>query len=271
MVSRRRSSLARAVVAAASLVAGGGCSFPEEPIDPGKRQLVVHAVLDPARRVQTIEVDRTHGGRNAFEGVQGAIVSLTTPDGVEMRATSESGTSEYRIDLDTHGATLVPGATYTLRVRTATDEVTGTTTIPGSPVVTEEPTPYPFTRATDTLRLSWAAVPGAETYEVEIGTVFRFPGFKGVMEEFRTTTYRKFTDRPELALAGTAKASPDGDDVFERSQESYVIVMAVDPNYYAYYRVIADPFAGVAPTRLTGGLGVFGSVVPVVWRRLDVR
>jgi hypothetical protein len=32
-----------------------------------------------------------------------------------------------------------------------------------------------------------------------------------------------------------------------------------------------DPFAGAPATRLSGGLGVFGSVVPILQRRLFIE
>jgi hypothetical protein len=49
------------------------------------------------------------------------------------------------------------------------------------------------------------------------------------------------------------------------------MVAAVDTNYYQYYRVPGDPFTPAVPSRLTGGLGVFGSVVPVYAKRFSVR
>lgn len=47
-------------------------------------------------------------------------------------------------------------------------------------------------------------------------------------------------------------------------------VAAVDSNYYDY-RVLSDPFVRAPPSRLQGGLGVFGSLVPVTVRTLRVQ
>ena len=59
--------------------------------------------------------------------------------------------------------------------------------------------------------------------------------------------------------------------MFEPGSQTTVLVSAVDINYYQYYRVLSDPLSAAAPSHLTGALGVFGSVVPIVARRLDVK
>jgi hypothetical protein len=178
--------------------------------------------------------------------------------------------SAYRFDLQSAGVSLVPGGSYQLRVATRGGEViTGTTTIPSA-----IPAPVPalalFHRLRDTVRLSWAAVGGADGYEAQVwneGTVTVF-GENYASYDLRTLRYAAFLDT-SLTLAGTARHFDD--DIFFVDNTAMVVVYAVDANYYAYYRGVGDLFAGAVPSRLTGGLGVFGAVVPVAQRRLAVR
>ena len=172
----------------------------------------------------------------------------------------------YRISLDAYGVTLVPGATYTLHVHMpAGDDATGTTTIPQASAVAL-PTAEPFDRLRDTLRLSWPAVPGAESYEIQVlRDSTRVPtGSQPIVK------YDAFTTRA-LTFAGTAHPQFDDGAMFESRSQTTVLVSAVDINYYQYYRVLSDPLSAAAPSHLTGALGVFGSVVPIVARRLDVK
>jgi hypothetical protein len=254
----------------------------EEPIPPGETFVVVHAVLDPSKSVQVVNLEMTEGAKVSQTYLDRADVKLTLPDGRVLTARQDSvrdstgkflGTlPDYRIDLATAGATLVQGGTYKLRVATqAGDVVTGETTIPSAAPVTPSAATN-FFRLVDTLRLSWSAVPGARTFEVQVWSKEVFD-YCGSFCTFAHLQYTSFRDS-SIALAGTAKYFDD--DVFPRAQtssgtHSYVYVLAVDDNYYAYYRQLGDPFRGAAPTRLEGGIGVFGSVVPVIQRELIVK
>ena len=73
-----------------------------------------------------------------------------------------------------------------------------------------------------------------------------------------------------MTIAGTARTLDD-DPVFASGFRAVVVVSAVDDNYYTYFRTTVDPFAGAPPSKLTGALGVFGSIAPVVIRQYDVR
>jgi hypothetical protein len=81
--------------------------------------------------------------------------------------------------------------------------------------------------------------------------------------------YRFFADT-SVALAGTALTIA-GDMVFPPGDDVDIIVNAVDANYYDYYRAQSDPFAGPPPAHLTGAVGVFGSIAPVLFGKLKVR
>jgi hypothetical protein len=150
---------------------------------------------------------------------------------------------------------VTPGGTYTLRIQTpAAEEVTGSTTMPGPVAITLDTTRI-FFRRRDTLRLSWPHVPGAASYEV----IIRMPFGE----------YRTFADT-SFEMAGTA-LSIAGDEIFSAGQDAEVLVSAVDANYYDYYRSQSDPFAGAAPSHLSGAVGVFGSIAPIYATQLRIR
>ena len=258
----------------ALVIAAGACTFPEQPLPPGERQVVVHAILDPSQRYQLVNLSMTDGTVQGPDDVFGADVRITTPDGTELTARQDTIRDQngkfvytrplYRIDLQTLGVALQPGGTYQLRVQTAAgDVITGETTIP-----TADPAPLPapvsFVRQRDTLRLSWPPVAGARTYEAQVWTVQS-------NYYFARLEYTAFFDST-LTLAGTAKTWNDN-DVFPANQSATVrvTVYAVDDNYYQYYRLLGDPYIGAAPSRLQGGVGVFGAVVPVAQRQLTIK
>lgn len=265
-------------------IALGACTFPEQPLPPGARAYVVHAILDPSQRYQVIHLSITDGSDLGPRELDDADVSISTPDGTRLVARQDSSRDStgkaiaplqtYRIDLQATGASLTPGQTYTLRVVIGnSDPITGATTIPGAtPVPMNEP--ENFIKSRDTLRLSWNKAAGARTYEVQVWSVQTYTYYSTYT--YTDLRYSAFADT-SVTLAGTAKTWTD-DDIFPWSYpDSYskassrVQVFAVDDNYYEYYRLLGDPFIGAAPSRLHGGLGVFGSVVPVVQRQLTIK
>jgi hypothetical protein len=247
----------------------------EEPLpDPG-RQLLVHAILDPAAQNQIITLDWSGAGHRG--PIDSATVTITTPDGRVLQATNDVMERQfdrdhrrhgfYRIDLRSAGASLVPGGSYSLRVRTPDGtEASGTTTIPqASPVADDSTNVIVLNRSRDTVRARWPRVAGAKSYHVLVRN------YSAAVADgaFQFTTYSVFADT-SISLAGTAR-SFESDDVFEPRHIAIVTVCAVDDNYYTYYHSTIDPFAGAPPSRLTGAIGVFGAIVPVFIQRYDVR
>lgn len=259
-------------VLAALLLAG--CTNLEDPAPSQQTRLVVHGMLDTQAGDQTVLIYRARTGRpNLVEGsgvsddepVSDAQVSLTGPDGFTSpadRLLTSSGDccvpGRYLFATGPGGRRLKPGDSYTLRIRTPTgEEVTGTTTLPQGPTSLAVESVHTFLRHFDTLRLSWPRVAGAASYEV----IIRQPRFGG--------EYRAFTDT-SFTLAGNALTIA-GDEIFVRGEDAEVFVSAVDVNYYDYYRSQSDPFAGAAPSHLTGAVGVFGSIAPIFHTLLLVR
>jgi hypothetical protein len=251
---RTRKGLALIVGAALA----SGC-FSQLPLEGGSSTIVVSAVLDALHDEQIVAVQRTYGGAPAPYPVDSATVTITGPDGVVMTgvevADSTIGKS-YRVTLSAFHEQLVPGATYRLSVTLATGEqVTGTTTIPVAAPASPPADTLQFSSSTDTLRLSWPAVPGAASYEVRVQST------AGVYALFADTS---------AALPGTL-SSLEGKAVFAPGLVHQVTVTAVDASYYRYYRTNSDEFTGAAVLgNLTGAQGVFGSIVVVGWQSLRV-
>ena len=261
-----------ALIALSGMVA---CTVPEEPLPPGDARIVVHAILDPSRSAQVVELRATDGSPLKSADLDSAVVVITLPDGTDLVAKQDADTTDpyydfyelveatYRIDLQAAGVQLVPGETYALRITARNgDIITGTTTIP-----TANPSALAgqgsFDRDRDTLQLSWDAVGGARAYELQVWRTFT-QYYSG-----RYLTYSAFVS-DSVRLAGTARSAQE-DEVFMQGSQASVFLFAVDANYYEYYRVVGDPYVGAAPSRLQGGLGLFGSIVPIVRRELLIQ
>ena len=234
----------------------------------------MHAILDAGRPEQIFRLTRDLAGARATHdstylndneaAVFGATVAIVAPNGLAMIAHADTVKGQYRLALADYGATLVPGEQYRLDIHTLQGEtITGTTTIPmATPVTTSSPVEQ-FNMRTDTLRLAWPRVAGARSYEVRIQRDVAFD----------TSTYSVFADST-LRIAGLAESITNGDRIFAFDPRfgvhNDVMVAAVDSNYYDYYRIFNDPFLGAPPSRLAGAVGVFGSMVSIVRRTLNV-
>lgn len=239
------------------------CSNLDQPTPSTTPQIVVHGVLDSGSPQQRILLTRARTGSQTTQGgvvignsepIRGAVVTILAPDGTTMLGYElASGTYVF----SPAQSRLLPGGTYSLYVRTTLGEVvTGTTTIPSAPAVPATIPRHVFFSQRDTLLLSWPAIPNARGYEV-------------VLQSHNYPDYRRFTDS-SIVIPGTA-LSIAGDPVFPHGGSVDVVAIAVDANYYDYYRSQSDPFAGAAPSHLIGGVGVFGSIGTVLTTELVVR
>jgi hypothetical protein len=257
-------------VVAAVICASAGC-VQEEIIQPHADAVLVHAVLDMDARDQFVIVQSTTGALDGQRAVSGATVTITAPDGRvlvadEIRDTVRSAPFDpppisplYRISLDRFGVTLVGGGTYRLKVvLPGAREVSGVTTLPAfPPVKTVTTTPQVFVAARDTLTLAWPRVTNAHSYEINVSTSSQ-------------VTFSMFTDT-SVALT-RASLGDNGARPFWSGQQQQVVVNAVDVNYYDYYRRSSDLITGSGVVNhLEGATGVFGSIVRVSSRVLDVR
>jgi hypothetical protein len=218
----------------------------------GARVTVIAADGSAATAIES-RVVRAGTATPAGTGVYQFLNVAVEPTGGATRPPGFGPTNEVRV---------VRGQRYRLRVELPDGRVTtGETRVPGDPT-----TPDPghvaltFNRDVDTLRLRWPAVPGARTYALRIespyGAFFLFVDSTSV--DLSGELRNLFADRlPRVFLAGFTQN---------------VYVAAVDTNYFDYYRSSNNPFTGSGIiNRLTGGVGLFGSYVPVLSRALFVR
>jgi hypothetical protein len=231
----------------------------------------VQCVLDAGAGEQFVRVEWTVPTFSPTPQVSGATVTIVTPEGFSANAFEETDTLFgegrpggvlYRFGLP--GTGLVPGGTYTLHVRTPTgEEASGTTTIP---LVSTAEVPLEtfrfFDRERDTVRLAWPRVAGVRSYQVAVRSRDQQGG--NFEDFFILSTFRQFVDT-SVTIAGTARTF-ENDAVFPIGAIVNIVVVAVDANYYEYFHPTVDPFAGAPPGKLTGAIGVFGSIAPVMRR-----
>jgi hypothetical protein len=253
------------VVATAS-----ACELDKTAIPRTEPVLAVHGVLSVSAPTQVVLLERTRAGLvdlvapsfeledpiGSDEGIAetGALVTLRAPDGSVIVATEDAATNAgkgqgvYRFFLA--GSSLQRNATYRLSVVTATGELLSAETSVPDGAAAMTPTLGTLDRTSDTLQLSWPASPSARSYFVRIETPFGPRSF--------------FTDSTHVRLPGSLR-NADVEElphVFFPGFMQPVTVSAVDSNYYDWYRTHNDPLTGEGLIdRVTGGLGVFGSLV----------
>jgi hypothetical protein len=197
-------------------------------------------------------------------------VRLQYPDGHERGFNLESGGTRprYRTPVaSTAQDELQPCQTYELHVVQGPDVVAGSTTVPCAQQSAVTMPSRAFSRARDTLRLSWPRVPGAKAYYIAVQNRFTNdpidPGFGTFFSTFADTG---------IAWPGNMRAvdDDDSDAIFLTGANTTIIVYAADDNFYTYYHAQIDPFAGAPPSRLEGAIGVFGSIVPIMRQGLTV-
>lgn len=210
---------------------------------------------------QLVKLDWVGGEPGQLPSLRDVTVTIATSDQLwtgrfEAPVAGSPTAVIYRIPLLGGVPILQPGGEYTLRIKTPTVEASGTTTVPRyaalPPAVTE--VSAAFDRERDTLRLAWPAVPLARRYQVDVYSESKSRG--GLSDP-----YTVFTDT-SVTIPGTIRTL-DNEPVFRAGANAWVVVNAIDDNYYTYYHPIVDPFAGAPQSRIQGAIGVFGSIVPV--------
>ncbi len=268
----------------------GGCELAELTVPVPTGGLVVHAVLNPDADEQVVLLEALLTGRVAVddsskldpldpivskggEPVSGATVRLLA-DGDTLGAMAtetrvvrggvDRGTGRYAVPRER--LEIRPGARYRLHIRTADGrEVTGETRVPGplpglAPGSGSVAQPVTLDRGTDTLRLDWSPVPGAQTYAIRVDTP-RGPWFL-------------FSDSTRFRLAGSLRNFFVGGvpSVWFPGFRQVASVAAVDRNFYDYNRSGNDPWGGSGLiSSVRGAIGLFGSALPLLRREVTVR
>jgi hypothetical protein len=247
------------------------CEIEEIAIPRTETHVAMHGVLSASAATQVVLLERTRNGSVLLvappfdladpivtdEGIAetGAIVSLTTPGGQTLLAREDNtvrqdrkGEGIYRFALP--GASLQRSGAYRLSVLTTRGEVLSAETAVPAGEAADSAEQRVFDRARDTVILEWPAALGARSYLVRIETPFGPRSF--------------FTDGTRVRLSGELRnvdvaALPR---VFIPGFPQAVTVSAVDSNYYDWYRTHNDRLSGRGLiSRVTGGIGVFGSLV----------
>jgi hypothetical protein len=263
----------------ALLVSLMGCEIEEVAIPRTQARVAMHGVLSATAPVQIVLLERTRNGsvnlsappfelEDPFGSDQGiaepyATVTLTTPDGrtllgFEDTSPGGSGAGIYRFALP--GDLLERNAAYHLSVTTTLGEVlTAETSVPGGGAATFA-AQSDFDRVRDTIAVEWEPAPGARSYLVRIETPYGPRSFFTEATQVRLTGALRnidVTSLPHVFIPGFPQA---------------ITVSAVDSNYYDWFRTHNGELTGTGlVNRVTGGLGVFGSLVRLRFQNLRVR
>jgi uncharacterized protein DUF4249 len=274
-------AMALVTMLAASIV---GCEIKGTTAPALEPRVVVHAVLNPTSGVQIVTVERTLRSvvRTSSEGspydpINDAVVIIYGPrgDSVVARRATGTGVSDgvYRVssitvtdgsvgDAAPNVLRVRPGERYRLRVETSIGVAIGETTIPaGGPMNGSRVT---FNLDHDTLRVDAMTVRNAAGYYL------RHEWRRGVDERYVTTLDAALLRPPSSAADSDWSFSFAGGTIYPGIAQRFTLV-AVDSNYFRYYVAGFDPFGDdTRGNTLTGGVGLFGSVAPLMSKILDL-
>jgi len=264
----------------AAVLAIAGCELERVQIPRPDAQVSMHSVLSASAPTQVVLLERTRNGSVTMYGLpfdladpvvsdrgiaeSDAIVRLVTPLGDTVAAVEDNqvrddhkGAGIYRFPIN--GSTLQRGADYRLLVRTVKgEELTARTTVPsGTPAMSA--VSRTFDRSTDEVTLSWPTAPGARAYWVRIESPF------GPRYFFTDSTHVRLTgDLRNTQATGLPR-------VFIPGFRQPITISAVDSNFYDWYRSHNNTVSGEGLVdRVTGGFGVFGSLVRLSFESWDV-
>jgi len=284
------------VVITLSLVLGASaCEFDKAAVPATTPRLVIHAVLNPLvgeyrvlveelatgqielpDRAGTDSLDPIVSGggipvRDAIVRIQGP---LTTATGVEDASVRSDGKGQgvYRFLNRVPPAfpppapqcpsclPVVRGQRYALTVEWRGQTVRGFTTIPvPDRLVVRDFGLQPFNRDRDSLVLVFPTAQLTKRFALRATTPYG--------------PFLLFSDRDSLRVQGALRNifARDLPYVFVPGFRQEISTAAVDTNYFDYYRSSNNPFTGTGLiNHLDGAVGLFGSIVPLDVRRLDV-
>jgi hypothetical protein len=280
------------VVRTAALVAAAGCTSDGAAGPAIRPRVAVFAVLNPARAEQVVLVEQTGRRPVSVDPEAGAsalldpiVASGGTPlrdaqvvlhdargdsvvaveDAVSRGDGRGQGVYRFANRAGTGALAILPGATYELRVTTALGTARATTTVPAAATL----------------------VADSANRTVQLGQTLTIPPRAGAAAALLVTSdspdaEQAVVDDPTVALYGARDCPTLGERVqageptvcFRLTYPGFtqqLSVAAVDSNYRSYLRARRDPFGTADETNsIVGGVGVFGSVVPRLIRRISV-
>ena len=286
MVSYARRPLAAPGMALVAMLAASiaGCEIKGTTAPELEPRVVVHAVLNPASGVQIVTVERTlrsvvrtSSDTPPYDPINDALVVVYGPrgDSVVARKSTGIGVSDgvYRVssititdgsagDAQPNVLRVRPGERYRLRVETTIGVAVGETTIPVAGP--EDGSRVTFNLDRDTLRVDTTTVRNAA------GFYLRHEWRRGADERYVTTLDGALLRPPSTAADSDWAFSFAGGTIYPGIAQRFTLV-AVDSNYFRYYVAGFDPFGDdTRGNTLTGGVGLFGSVAPIVSKILDL-
>jgi hypothetical protein len=279
-VSRFNSRIAAFVASLAVALASSGCDLGTVEVPATTPEVVVHAVLNPGATSQIMLLERTLTGATTVPDtsfdpnnpittaggipISGAVAEISDSTGRTFRAIEDkvaatgTGTGVYRFPLV--GSSLRLGARYQLHVHTLDGEdLTAFTRLPNPSTTSNGSLTRTLNRDHDTLNVRWPASSLARTYAVRVESPFG-PFFL-------------FTDSTAVRITGDTRNffANNLQRVFIPGFRQDMFVLAVDSNFYDYYRTNNDPFTGAGIiNRINGGLGLFGSIATLMSGTLSV-
>ncbi len=281
-MSKLRSKLARRAALFATLTTLGvvACDIGKVDVPTTTPTVVVHAVLNPGATSQLLLLERTLTGTQTVPDtsfdpnnpiataggipISGATTEIIDSTGRIIRGIEDklvatgTGTGVYRFPLA--GSALRLGARYQLHVHTLDGEdLTAFTRIPRPDVSSNGSLTRTLNRDHDTLNVTWPIAPLARTYGVRVESPF------GPFFLFTDSTFFRLTGDTRNLFANNLQR------VLIPGFRQDIFVLAVDSNFYDYYRTNNDPFTGAGIiSRITGGIGLFGSIVTLQSGTLNV-
>ena len=197
--------------------------------------------------------------------ISGALVEISDSSGTGTVGVEEStvqpngeGRGVYVVPMPAGAIRL--GQRYKLHVHTQEGEdVTAFTRIPLPEVSSTGGLTRTFNRDHDTLNISWDASLKARAYAMRVESPY--------------SPFFLFTDSLHVRLTGDLRNLFAGNlqHVLVPGFHQDLLVVAVDSNFFDYYRTNNDPFTGAGIiSRINGGLGLFGSLVTLTNGTLTV-
>jgi len=284
-VSRRWPRVAALGSAMLVITLAAACELAETTAPDVEPRAVVHAVLNPAATLQFVIVERTlrsasfSGTTPERQPISNAQVIIYGPRQDSALGMQVSGVSDgvYRVPsitvTDGSAGTAAPnvlrirpGERYRLRVVTPVGVVTGETIVPVTGAVDAARRTFNVDR--DTLRVNVSGVRNTAGY------LLRHEGAGNARERFTTSL-------DATLVFPLARATGDPDDqkwafsfargsMFPGVPQNFAVI-AVDSNYFNYYVAGFDPFGDdTRGNSLTGGVGLFGAVAPLMSKTIDL-
>ena len=291
MVTVRLRRWSLAIAALAGLVGAQGCALEEIQVASGESMLVVQAVMRPDRNLQYVVVERSFSGETVIDEfgagnippnvpqipVSGASVRILNLDFVDDPCANFAELKEVNLVAGVYATrlncpTMRVGDRLELTVLTVDgEEVRGMTRIPGidaawvrtvgDSIMLEGADSMTFNRDTDTLWFEMETQ-AARLMQVEVQRLDIF-GAPHRTDGFGLT--RIFVDSTAVTLPGgllNVFEGGEGDEVFRAGRHYRLTVAATDTNFFDFARSRNNRTTGRGfINRLTGGVGVFGSLV----------